>query len=322
VFVAAAGSTALALRDAPIGFDDRQQALEELAAEADGETVAFLGVDRFAGYYLRGTLARAPAGYVPEEVGARDNKRWQQGDPADFDTLDSGQLDKFRYAITTSAAYQSSAPPNFERVAEAGDYVLWRRQGDTPRGKVLDSERGNPGAVFECAGGPPKRAGEATVLPEPALAEYTQWKLPAPPDARVGGQERGFQAPGQATISINLDAGPQELSLQYHSQVPLTVLFDGIPAGQLPASVEGMYLSGAGRGAFWPVGPVQASGGEHEITVVAAEPNGLADALGARRLVWLGNLAASPTAGPRTVALADACDAYVDRYAYERKGKS
>src|SRR5690606_14025597 len=51
----AATSTFLALRAAPVGFDGRQQALERLAERAEGERLVFLGVDRFAAYYLRGT---------------------------------------------------------------------------------------------------------------------------------------------------------------------------------------------------------------------------------------------------------------------------
>jgi hypothetical protein len=319
VFAAATASTLLALRDAPIGFDERERGLERLAGEAEGAPVAFLGVDRFSGYYLRGTLARAPAGYVPEEISARPEKTWQQGDAADFDSLDSGQLDRFRYAITTTAAYGSSAPPNFEPVLESGDYVLWRRQGETPRSKVLDDERGDPGAVLSCEE-IKRRPGRAVVLREPIVAGYADWRTPAPPEARVAGQERGWQAPGEATIELELsERGEYALSLQYHSQVPLTVRFDGEAVAELPASLDGMYLIGAGRGAFWPAGEVEADAGAHEVTVTAAGPSGLAGTLDARRLVWLGDLAASPVAEPRTVALAQACDRYVDHYAYRRK---
>ena len=144
------------------------------------------------------------------------------------------------------------------------------------------------------------------------------------PEARVAGQERGWQAPGEATTELELPAGatgePWELSLQYHSQVPLAVLVDGERVASLPASVDGMYLSGAGRGAFWPAGEIAAEPGGHEVTVRAAEPEGLAGSFDARRLVWLGDLAASPVTGPRTVALADACGDYVDHYAYEKRG--
>ena len=328
VFTAACLSTLLALRDAPIGFDDRQTGLERLAEQVDGEAVAFLGVDRFSGYYLRGTLARAPAGYVPEEISARPDKKWAQGLAADFDTLDSGQLDKFRYAITTTAAYGSTAPPNFEPVLESDDYVLWRRQGETPRAKLLPREGStaagaaafNPGATFDCPTGGPKRSGQAVVFPEPALAVYERWDQPAPPDAMVAGQGLGWQAPGEATISLDLPRpGGYAISLQYHSQVPLEVVYEGEVIAELSASLEGMYLSGAGRGAFWPAGEIDAPSGEAEITVRAADPGGLEQALGARRLVWLGNLAASRSS-LGAIPLDDACGRYVDRYAYDREG--
>ena len=231
--------------------------------------------------------------------------------------------------IAPSAAHASSAPPNFEPVVTQGDYTLWRRQGDTPRAKIVPEEGRdgteavfNPGAVFGCPGGGPARRGEAVVIPEPVVAPYTDWRGPAPPDARVAGQERGWQAPGEATIELDLPrAGDYLLSLQYHSQVPLTVLVDGAEVASLPASQDGMYLAGAGRGAFWPAGELAgAEAGTHEITVRAAEPAGLAGTLGARRLVWLGDLAATPSGDPQTLALAEACDRYVDRYAYDRKG--
>jgi hypothetical protein len=317
VLVAATASTLLALRDAPIGFDDRQLGLERLAEVADGEPVAFLGVDRFAGYYLRGTLARAPAGYVPEEIDAREEKTWQQGDPADFDMLDAGQLDKFDYAITTSATYQSTQPPNWDAVAKEGDYVLWKREGDTPHTKVLEDEDGEPGATMPCP--PPKRDGEAVVLPAPVVAEYSEWKTPAPPDATVGGQERGWEAPGEATIKVEVPPPGGNISLQYHSQVPLQVLHEDEVIADLPASLEGMYLSGAGRGAFWPAGEIEASSTDAEITVRAADPGGLDGALGARRMVWLGNLAVWSRM-PEVIPLKDTCGDYVDHYAYDKKG--
>ena len=63
------------------------------------------------------------------------------------------------------------------------------------------------------------------------------------------------------------------------------MLFDGEQVAELPASLDGMYLSGAGRGAFWPAGEVSdVTAGKHEVTVRAAEPGGLAGTLDARRL--------------------------------------
>jgi len=327
VAVCALASTLLALRSAPIGPDERAGALEQLAERVDGETVAFLGVDRFAGYRLRGTLIRAPAGYVPQEIQARPEKTWQQGDPADFDSLDSGQLDRFRYVITTTAAYASSPPPSYERVAEAGGYALWRRQGATPRSRVLE-RNGEPGAVLDCFGGEDRRLsrrrpGEATVLTEPAVAGFREWSVIEPVEDAAAGQELGFAAPAEVSNELNvLGQGRHRLSLQYHSQVPLEVLVDGERVAELPASLDGMYLDGAGRGAFWPAGEFDSAVlGPVTVTVRAAEPSGLQDALGVERRVWLGGLAATLAAPPQQRSLSGACGRYVDRYALERRGK-
>ncbi|MGH2987048.1 MAG: hypothetical protein ACRDLO_10225 [Solirubrobacterales bacterium] len=318
ILLAATASTLLALRAAPVGFDDRQAGLETLAERIDGEPVAFLGVDRFSAHYLRDTLMRAPAGYVPEEIDGRPEKTWQQGLAADFDTLEPAKLDRFDYAITTEAAYASAPPPNFEPVVSSGDYVLWERNGETPRSRVLEDEGGDPGAILDCAELRPRRRGTAVVIAEPAVTRYSDWDLPALAEPAAGGQERGFAASGEASAELDLpEADTYALSLQYHSQVPLEVLVDGEPVAELPPSLEGMYLSGAGRGAFWPAGEFDGSGSA-TVTVRAAEPSGLQEALGVERRVWLGDLAASPVADPRPVPIEDACGDYVDHFTLER----
>jgi hypothetical protein len=331
--VAALASTFLALRAAPVGFDDRASGLERLGERIQGESVAFLGVDRFGAYRLRGTLIRSPGGYVPPEVAARSDKRWQQGKAMDFDTLASYKLDQFDYAITTAAAYQSSPPPNMTLVAQEGDYVLWGRGDETPRNRILDGEDGgpgNPGAVLDCAieGGPSERDGEATVRQQPVLAAPEGWTGPERVSDAAGGQENAFVAPAAATQLIELEPGTWELSLQYHSQVPLKVgvleEHSVLSPVELPASLDGMYLTSAGRGAFWPAGEVEVEPGDGPLTiqVFATEPTGLQDALGVERRVWLGNLAATPVADPQQAPIADACGSYVDRFTLSRPGKS
>lgn len=325
VAVAAGLSTMLALRSAPVGFDDRQLALERLASEAEGKPLIFLGVDRFAGYYARDALTRAPAGYVPEEIEARPEKTWLQGIAADFDTVDSGKLDKFDYAIATAAAFASTPPPNFEQVDSLGDYVLWRRTGPTPRSRVLD-EAGDPGATLDCASTSgrklSRRRGTATVLAEPEIFSYADWRAPVPAEPAAGGQERGFEAPGTASAELSLEPGRYDLSLQYQSQVALEVLFEGERVAELPPSLDGMYLSAAGRGAFWSAGTIEApAAGSSVVEVRAAEPTGLQDALGVPRRVWLGDLAASPVGEPATESMADACGDYVDSFRLDRRGK-
>jgi hypothetical protein len=322
ILLAATASTLLALRAAPIGYDDRQAGLEALAERVEGEQVVFLGVDRFSGHYLREAVMRAPAGYVPEEIAAREDKPWLQGYAADFDTLEPGKLDKFGYAITTDAAYASTPPPSFEPILRSGDYVLWERRGETPRSRVAAGEDGEIGAPLDCAelG---RREGVATVVTGTQLVPYTEWALPERAEPAAAGQERAFAAPGEASVGIPVgESGRYELSLQYHSQAPLEVVVDGEVVAELPPSLDGMYLDGAGRGAFWPAGEVDhADAGDIEVTVRALEPTGLQDALGVERRVWLGDVAATPAERPVIeTSLAAACGRYVDHFTLERGG--
>jgi hypothetical protein len=305
VAVALAVSTLGALRAAPVGFDQRGEELESLAGLTQGRSVAFLGVDRFSGYWLRGTLMRSPGGYVPSEVKARRKKVWKQGLAMDLDTLSPRRLDDFDYAITTRAAYQSTAPPNFTPVVRTPSYVLWRRSGPTPPLSVIDKD-GTPGRVLGCASREGRRlsglSGVATVIPKPVKGGPTAWSRDFP-----------FDAPGSATQSLDLGPGRWRLSLQYHSQVPLTVSAAGSSV-VLPPSLDGMYLTHQGQGAFWPAGGARGRrGGPVTVTVSAARPSRLQRDLGVRRQVWLGALAATRP-GVRRVALHDACGLYVDHF--------
>ena len=316
--IGAAISTFLALRATPVGFEEKGEELEQLAEQVDGESVVFLGVDRFGGYWLRSTLMRSPGGYVPAEVKARAEKVWQQGTAMDLDTLGAGTLDEFDYAITTTAPYQSSPPPNFTEVDRTDSYVLWERTDETPRTQVL-KEGGNPGRILEAGesafislacrrGSTAPGNGEAIVLPEPVLADPKAWSRPIP-----------FEAPGSAAQVLELKPGRWQLSIQYHSQVDLTLRAPGLETG-LPASLVGMYLTHQGQSAFWPAGEIEVPAGQTsvEVSIDADEPAALARLVGADRKVWLGELAATSldplTGEPETVALGEACGKYVDRY--------
>ncbi|CAN5148337.1 hypothetical protein BH24ACT23_BH24ACT23_01820 [soil metagenome] len=295
----AAGSTFLALREAPVGFDDRGESLHDLAARIDGESVAFLGVDRFGGYWLRGTLVESPGGYVPPDVEARPEKTWQQGLAMDFDTLSPSKLDNYDWAVTTAAAYASTPPPSFSEAAREGDYVLWQRTAATPKTRVLN-EGGEPGRINDCA---QSGAEPATVLAEPIRIEPEDWS-----------PSFAFDAPGTVAATISPEAQGYGISLQYHSQVPLTVRVGGEEVARLPASLEGMYATSPGRGAFWPAGEIQAAGREVEVTVEADQPSGLQNLLGVERRVWIGALALTADTEPRIERLADTCGDYVDHF--------
>src|SRR4051794_3494370 len=263
VAVALAASTFLALRAAPVGFDQRGSELEHLSGLIPNQSVVYLGVDRFSGYWLRGTLMKSPGGYVPSVIKARPKKTWDQGLPMDFDTLPPNRLDDFKYAITTRAGYQSTRPPNFKPVARTPSFTLWRRTGPTPKFHLIDKP-GAPGRVLVCPQGPAhglaSRGGEATVLTRPIARHYNRWK-----------PSWHLDAPGTATVRMRLPKGRWKLSLSYDSQVPL-VVSAGDGSFTLPPSLDGMYLSNQGRGSFWRDRAVRSSRQPGTITVSAQKP--------------------------------------------------
>ena len=300
--IGVAASTFLALRAAPMSFDRHGSELEALGSRIQGKSVIFLGVDRFAAYRLRGTRVEAPGGYVPPEIQPR--RPWKQGEAVDFDTVSSHKLNHFRYAVTTDAAYQSTPPANWHRVAREGGYVLWKRQGRTPVTKVAPAPRGAPGATLHCT---PKIASltnaTATVLPRPAFADPGRWNRLTP-----------FDAPDTASQKLVLGPGRWRLSIQYNAQVPLTVHAGGT-SKRLPPSLDGMYLTHQGEGAWWDAGTIAVKGGGPvTISVSAERPSRLQRLLGVRRQVWLGGVAASRATKAHTVPIGQACGRYVDHY--------
>ncbi len=314
VAIALAASSFLALRAAPVGFDQRADELQGLAGLVQGRSVAFLGVDRFAGYWLRGTLMRSPGGYVPADIQARPSKVWQQGLAMDFDTLTPGRLDKFRYVITTRAGYQSTPPPNFKPVVRTTSFVLWKRRGPTPDVGIIDVD-GTPGAPLDCSSPEGRRilerAKTATVLADPVVNGIHAWSRRSP-----------FDAPASVSQTLELRPGRWALSLQYHSQVALTVAA-GKSHVQLPPSLDGMYLTHQAQGAFWSAGSVRvARPGPVRVRVTAARPTRLQRLLGVRRQVWLGPLAATMPGSVAEVPIDRACGRYVDHFTFRSAAPS
>ena len=304
VAAAFAASTFLALRAAPVGFDQRGQELEHLSGLIHGRSVVYLGVDRFSGYWLRGTLMKSPGGYVPSEIKARPKKVWEQGLSMDFDTLPPSRLDEFRYAITTRAGYQSSHPPNFKPVARTQSFILWKRTGKTPGYQIIEKD-GTPGRNLVCANGPghglASRPGKAILMNQPVVRHSDAWSRPS-----------RFDAPGAATTTLRLPRGRWQLSLQYNSQVPLVVSARG-STFTLPPSLDGMYLSAQGQGSFWRAGTIRSEGGPVKVKVIAGEPTSFQRLLAVRRQVWLGSLAATH-GGAWQVPLHAACGRFIDHY--------
>lgn len=297
---AAALSTLLALRATPVGTGAHPEELAELRAAVAGKEVAFLSLDRFAPYRLRGAeRVQSPGGYVPNPLRPRPGKEWGQSEAIDFDSLTTDVLDRFGYAVTTGAAYGSSAPANWKAVTRTESFVLWKRNGkDEPR-KVL-GEDPNPGTTAEsgsvvCDVEPRAAGGEAGSvgfwLGEPVLADNDPWT--PQPEIRAGRSAR---------LELLLPRGRWLLSLQYSSEVPLTVQAGDLEA-DLPAALDGMYANAPGKGPFWPVGEVDLSSGGAtvKVEVSAAEAPALSRLFGAERHAWLGDLAAVRVMGETPV---------------------
>ena len=96
-----------------------------------GQPVLYAGQDRYAAYELLGADTHVPLVEFPDDaVSPNPEKPFDTGDaysPIDFDSFSGGTLDRFPYVITSRAAWNSQAPPNFERVDSTPSYVLWKR---------------------------------------------------------------------------------------------------------------------------------------------------------------------------------------------------
>jgi hypothetical protein len=323
VFVAGAAlSTLAALRAAPVGSTPRTADLEELRPIVEGNRVLYLVPDRFSSYRLRGARVGSPGGYVPsQDVPARRAKRWDQGLPLDLDAVATERMDQFRFAITTSAAFQSTRQKNWVPTHVTPSYTLWRRFEAAPSHGVLDDEDGDPGAVLDCDDPAARRlargGGTAGVISEPVVASPGDWA----PDAV-------FETGEEATVELDLPPGTSDLSLQYHSPVDLELEGPGLHE-ELPASLDGMYAFALGEGPFWPVGSIDVTAAEPvQITVRQQELSSLQRLLGVERTTWLGAIAASqtleraepvstdaeevPQGEAERIPLAKACGRYVD----------
>jgi hypothetical protein len=302
VFVGlAAYSSFLALRDVVVAPDHRFHEQAEFRDEIAGGRVLSLTSDRFADYGLRPAEVASPAFNAEIRVPSQVTK--DQRLPIDFDSVPFNVLNQFPFAVTTSAVYQSQAPPGWELLDQTESYKLWERTGETPSISIL-YEEARPGRVFRCQN--PKLAaflgggGEPLVWPRPVIAKRLYWEP---------GNEL---APGdQASQEIALPPGRWELSIQYASPVSgIEVEAPGL-AEDLPSGVEAAIPFRPDQGPYWTVGSVD-GGGKIEITVKADELNTLQKLLGVDAPAVIGNVTAVQTEGIRLNPLAASCHLYVD----------
>ncbi len=332
VFIAlAAYSSFLALRDTIVASTNRLEQLAEFRGAVAGQTVLALTSDRFTDYALRTATVYSPAYNSELRVGSRPGKT--QRLPVDFDTVPDTILNEFPYAVTTSAVYQSQAPPGWTLADSSGSYRLWKRNAKTPSMSIL-AEEARPGRIFRChrrkfrhvlAGG-----GEAVVWPRPVIAKRLYWKA-----GESGGvvAEGGVSAaksapldnmlsPGQtASQTINLPPGRWKISIQYVSPVTgITVRAPGLES-HLPSGMDAAIPYRPDQGPYWAAGEVRSGGGPVTFSVQADDVNWLQRILGVDAPAVIGNLTAVLRTGFRQVPTASACGDYVD-HVIRAKGPS
>ena len=323
VFIAlAAYSSFLALRDTIVASTNRLEQLAQFRGQVKGQSVLALTSDRFTDYALRTATVYSPA--YNSEIRVDSTGAKTQRLPIDFDTVPYNVLNDFPYAVTTSAVYQSQAPPGWTLARSNASYRLWRRTGTTPPVSIL-AEEARPGRVFRCenpkfrnvlAGG-----GDAVIWPRPVIAKRLYWKAGAGGGVVAeGGVNPGKQAPldnnlapGEtASQTIRLPRGQWKISLQYVSPVTgITVRAPGLDT-HLPSGMDAAIPYRPDQGPYWPAGEVTSKGGPITFSVQADDVDLLQRVLGVDAPAVIGNLTAVNRTGFRKVATGTACGDYVD----------
>ena len=317
VFIAGAVySSFLVLRDAPVGPPGHGSELKAFLPIVHGQPVLYAGQDRYAAYELLGADTHVPLVEFPDpEVSPNPEKPFDTGDaysPIDFDSFSRGTLDRFPYVITSRAAWNSQAPPNFKRVAATPSYVLWKQTGLTPTHRHVLLEGTEAGAYAGCDA-PEIRTllanpGRAGLFPDAVIGQKGDWE---------GGSVLGTGA--EASQSLQLPAGSWNLSLQYFSPFDLTLSAPGF-SETLKAALDGQRpntISLGNSGQFWPAGRYESKGGRTRFTVATPDASWLQGLTGYDGEAYVGELVAVPAKRHRIVPLAQACNGWVDWYEAE-----
>jgi len=313
--VAAAGSSFLVLRQAPVAPEDHMDELADIRPLVQGEKLLFLGRDDFVLYELRGSkpFTHVRNFYDPYFVEPNFGLL-NVGAKFDFDSVTAKTLARFPYVLTTRAQYASSPPARYERVETTESYVLWKRGPESPVGRVPGETDQEPGRPDACPRPLPSRI--STFRDPPVALPASDWSQTTIHDGDTG------------SIPLDVSSGRQEVSLQYDSTRPITLTSPEIP--DFSATLPG-NLDYRGTAPYWAAGTIDvpdvAQPAAHlEVTV---ERRPLAGRLlGAASVAHLGPVAFSRTREPRQgpgrespgvganspAPGAPSCDDYVDWY--------
>jgi hypothetical protein len=310
--IAAAFSSFLVLRQAPIGPTDHHDELAVFRPLVAGKRVLFLGRDDFVQYDLLGSRPYVAVRNFYDDYYVKPDLRLGPGVfmKFDFDSVTARKLHRFQYVITTRGAFASGPPASLRLMRTTPSFALWRRVGPLTARETL-SEGKYPGAVLRCASPSGQRisraGGTATVFARSPV-HSARWT----PEPTVEDGER-------ARATLHLPAGRWEISIQYDASRPLT-----LTAPRFRATIPG-NLDYRGSTPYYPVGRLDGGrAGAVKFTASVERPPLAGRLLGAHSVAHLGAIAASPAGtaaralpgdGEQRLALGQACGRYVDWYA-------
>jgi hypothetical protein len=310
---AAAYSSFLALRDAPVGPPGHGAELRAFLPIVHGKPVLYAGQDRYAAYDLLGADTHVPLVEFPDaKVDPNPEKPFDAGDaysPIDFDSFTRHTLDRFPYVVTGRGAWNSQAPANFKRIASTPSFLLWEHTGPTPEDRHTMLEGTQAGARADC-GSPEVRIllgepGRASLFPPTVIGLKARWRA----SSILGTGE-------EASQRLRLPPGRWRLSLQYFSPFGLTLSAPGF-SHSLKAALDGQRpntISLANNGQSWPAGVYVSRGGPVRFTIAAADPSWLQSLTGYEGQAYVGDLVAVRSGPHRLVPLSAACGGWVDWY--------
>ncbi len=313
VLLAAALSSFLVLRQAPVGPGDHPAELAAIAPLVEGSDVLFLGRDDFIGWELRGaeTITGVVLNhYNVEDAKGRFRKSEGGGEKFDIDAAHPSTLDQFDYVLTTTGGPQSQSSNLFKEVKRTENFVLYELPGTAGKRRTLD-EGSEPGAVLNCQSrvGAEIATGKGSAViwrAPPVIAEEAAWS----PGATINDG-------AAARIELRLRPGDYLISLAYDSRRPLRIAAPELGLDRVLAA----NLDFRGPAPYLPVGEVSVeAGGSYAFAATTSPPNALARLLQAPNEAHLRNLSATPLGVIERIQRREACGKYVDWF--RPKGES
>jgi hypothetical protein len=297
--IGATVSSFLPLRSAAVGPSTHAEELMSFRSTLGRGPVLYLGRDQFAAWELFHARLGTPVlnHYNQKGLPSRFPSNDQHA-KLDWDALIPAQLDLYPWAITTSAAQQSEAPPNWHVVLRTHDYLLWSRTGPTPPRTTLDEPAG-PAAALDCA----SPAGRAVVR-----AGGTASVFPGIVSTDPGGESTvRVTDSSPAELRLVLPPGHWAISMQYVATQDAHLRAQGFDA-ELPAN-----LDFRGPSPYWPAGEIDATRRVPiDFTFSVEPPTAFGRLIGAESLAFPLQIAATPIGPHEQLPIAKACGRYVD----------